>query len=427
MSPSVSPYSPAAPSQYGERDVLLEDAWRHGTTAARELGLTYSLTPMPAEDPGAWCCTLHRDGREVPGGRGSGKGAEPAARVGALFEALEHHLTAELPTEGEAFLLGAHEIAAGPLGCEAAATLLAEGPDLPMACLPYQSLNGDGELAVPLFWNTPDYLTDQGRARAGYGDTYPYDSVCRYSMNNGWAAGTTPTEALVHAVNEIIERDAMSLLLVDQFITRTPGTLRVVDPRILPADLRACHRAAETRVGQPVSLLEATTDLGVPAYWAYTPAPAGAPARIRGAGASLSPHYAAERALTELVQTHSAATTLPLAAQPSQGHTRRHPALHRCHLADFSTVLPRATTVPFTDRPSPATPQAHLEALLRTLSHRGFTAYARHRHVSEHLAVVNVIVPGLERFVLVTDDQIVLPGRRGLDRHRQRRTATAPK
>ncbi|MFG2911461.1 YcaO-like family protein [Kitasatospora sp. NPDC048298] len=208
-------------------------------------------------------------------------------------------------------------------------------------------------------------------------------------------------------------------------LTRTPHTLRVVDPRTLPTDLRACHHTAETRVGQPVSLLDATTDLGVPVYWAYTPAAAGTPARIRGAGASLSPRCAAERALTELVQIHSTATAL--AVRPAPGHTRRHPALHRCHLADFSAALPHATVIPFADRPAPATPRAHLAVLLRTLSRRGFTAYARRHHVGAHLAVVNVVVPGLERFVLVTDGQLVLPGRRGLDRHRQRRAATTPR
>ncbi|MFG2848317.1 YcaO-like family protein [Kitasatospora sp. NPDC048296] len=427
MSPSVSSSPPTELPQHGERGALLEDAWRHGTAAACELGLTSSFAAVPADAPGAWCCTLYRDGREVPGGRGSGKGPEPAARVGALFEALEHHFTAALPPASEVFLHGAHEIATGPLGCEAVSSLLAEGPDQPMACLLYQSLTGDEDLAVPLFWNTPDYLADQCQARVDYGDTYPYHSVCRYAMNNGWAAGTTPTEALVHAVNEIIERDAMSLLLIDQFITRTPDTLRVLAPDTLPAGLRTRHEAAEDRVGGPVSLLEATTDLGIPVYWAYTPAPPGTPARIRGAGASLSPHYAVERALSELVQTHSAATAMPGAATPLQGHTRRHPALYRCHLADFSTALPRAATVPFTDRPAPATPKAHLNVLLQTLSRRGFTAYTRHRYVSEHLAVVNVVVPGLERFVLVTDDQIVLPGQRGLARHRQAQTAVAPR
>jgi hypothetical protein len=53
---------------------------------------------------------------------------------------------------------------------------------------------------------------------------------------------------------------------------------------------------------------------------------------------------------------------------------------------------------------------AHLNALLRALTRRGFTAYVRHHCVSDHVTVLDVIVPGLERFVPSTDDHVVLPG-----------------
>lgn len=392
-----------------------------------ELGLTFTLDPVPQRDPGAWTCVLYRGGREVPEGRGSGKGDEAAARVGAVFEALEHHLTATLPDPRQVVACGAHELAAGPLGAEAVARLLAEGPDEPLACLPYRSLTDPSEqLLVPVFLNVPHYLCEVGRRAmaARYQDAYPYTGVCRYAMNNGWAAGTTRTEALVHALNEIIERDGMSLLLIDQFLTPAPGpgSLRVVDPAALPGQLQQLYRSAETRLGAPVWLLEATTDLAVPVFWAYTPAPPGTPARIRGAGASLSRAYAAERALSELIQLHSAAT-LPEAHTPARGRTRPYPALHRCYLADFSGPRPQATTVAFSDDPAPATPDAHLEHLLNALTYRGYTAYARTHHLSDNLAVCNVIVPGLERFVLVTDDMIVLPGTRGLTHHQRARRA----
>ncbi|MFF3487322.1 YcaO-like family protein [Streptomyces sp. NPDC002701] len=423
--------------QCGERGMDLAGAWQHGVAAAGELGLTFTLDPVPETDPGAWECVLYRDGRQVPGGRGSGKGDEPAARVGALFEALEHHLTATLPDTDEVVLCSARQIAAGPLRGEAVARLLAEGPDEPLACLPYRSLSDDSqELLVPVFLNVPDYLNDSRRtAAARYADAYPYTGVCRYAMNNGWAAGATWAEALVHALNEIIERDAMSLLLIEQFLPPAPepGSLRVVEPTALPGRLQQLHQSAQSRLKAPVHLLEATTDLDVPVFWAYTPAPPGTPARTRGAGASLSRAYAAERALSELIQIHSCASRpaaqAAQAARPATGRTRSYPALHRCHLADFSRHLPDATTVAFPDHPTPATPQGHLHNLLHKLARRGYTAYARAHHLSDHLSVCNVIVPGLERFVLVADDMPVLPGTRGNAHHHRPRPAqtdTAP-
>ncbi|GGX18946.1 YcaO-like family protein [Streptomyces lomondensis] len=401
--------------QRGEREADLETALRHGSAAVAELGLTARLEPLPRERPGAWWCTLERDGVPVPQGYGAGKGEEPAARVGAVFEALEHHLCGTLPPPAQLVLRRPRQLAEGPLGGEAVMTALADGPDLPLACLPYRPL-GDGDPTdVPLFYNVPGYISASAHRRGALGDHYPYEAAGRYSMNNGWAAGATVTDALVHALNEINERDAMSLLLARQFLTPRPAPLRVVDPNTLPADLAALHQDAEDRVAGPVSLLEMTTDLSIPAYWAYTPAPPAAAARLRGAGSSLSAHYAAERALSELVQIHSVLTARPGTVRRPKACTEKYPALHRCHLADFSTRLSSARTVPFTDTPSPATPAEHLTRLLERFRACGMAAWAREHHVTGHLAVVNVLVPGAERFVLVTDGTPVLPGRRALN------------
>ncbi|GAA1340392.1 YcaO-like family protein [Saccharothrix algeriensis] len=402
-----------AGARSGERAVDLARAWSHGNRALAELGLTAHLTPVPPGDPGAWRCVLRRDGEPVVGGDGSGKGASPAARVGALFEALEHHLSRDLPADGVR-VLGAHEAADGLAG-DAAFAVLAAGPDRPLACLPYRDLLDGSERALPVFLSAPDHLRrDRAAQRAALGDTYDYSAARRYSLNSGWAAGTTPVEAAVHAINEIIERDAMSLLLVERFLVRRPAPLRVTRPDTLPDDLAALHRRAEDLLGQPVHLVDMTTDLGVPAYWAHTAAPAGRPARVRGCGASLSARYAAERALTELVQIHSIATH---EADPRAGRVPRttaHPALHRCYLADL-TAPGRVRPVAFADTDAPATPQDHLDALLRLLDRAGYRAWAWQRHVTDHLAVLNTCVPGMERFMLVTDGALVLPGRRGLD------------
>jgi ribosomal protein S12 methylthiotransferase accessory factor len=413
--------------QCGERGTGIERAWQHGLAAVAELGLTARLRPVPAEDPGSWSCVLHRDGRPVEHGAGSGKGAEEVAGVGAVFEALEHHLGLGdgLPPAEHVRALPAHRVADRG---DAALGLLAEGPDRPVGCLPYLNLHestvhhdglrGGTVRDIPIFLSTPGYLDPRhAGARAALGDTYDYSAARRYALNSGWAAGASTDEALVHAINEIVERDAMSLLLISRFLARTPAPLRVVDPATLPPALAALHHRASSRTGLPVRLLEMTTDLGVPAYWAHVPAPAGVPARVRGCGASLSAHYAAERALTELIQIHSITTTEPSAPAPA-ACTTRYPALHRCHLADFSD--PDPVRVPFTDTTAPATPREHLAVLLDRLHARGFTAWAWPRHITEHLAVLNVCIPGTERFVLVTDGQLVLPGPRG------RTTRTTP-
>ena len=120
-----------------------------------------------------------------------------------------------------------------------------------------------------------------------------------------------------------------------------------------------------------------------------------------------------------MIQIHSIATheTDPRAGRVPR--TTDYPALHRCYLADL-TAAGAVRPVAFADTDAPATPREHLDTLLRHLDRAGYRAYGWPRHVTPHLAVLNVCVPGLERFMLVTDGVPVLPGRRGRD-HRTRR------
>ncbi|EWM18075.1 YcaO-like family protein [Kutzneria sp. 744] len=399
-------------NQFGERQSSLDQAWQKGLRAVAELGLTAEVTAASDNNPGAWTCRLLRDGVPVPGGFGSGKGNREAARVGAVFEALEHHLSGRAGLPPAATLRDPHAIAAGPLRSDVAVTMLTEGPARPIACLRYESLTGDRGTDVPIFLSMPDFLA-KGAAelRAGLGDHYDYTTVGRYSANNGWAAGADATEAMVHALNEIIERDALSLLLIEHFLAARP--IRLVDRATLPGDLMALLASTEEAVGARVHLIDMATDLGIPAYYAYLPSAPGQPARMRGCGASLSRHYAIARSLTELVQLHAMAQ-LGEREEKRTVWTTSYLELHACYLADFSPGIPNAHVVAYEDSEAPATPSGHLKALLAALREAGLPAYVRQQWMSENLAVVNVFVPGLERFMLVTDGQLVVPGPRGV-------------
>ncbi|MDP9793042.1 ribosomal protein S12 methylthiotransferase accessory factor [Catenuloplanes nepalensis] len=409
--------------QDGERALSLPEAHRRGMAAAAELDLRVDCTAVLDGDPAVWTATLWRGDDPVPSGLGLGKGPSAAARVGAIFEALEHHLSGLRGlADGGPALRPAGEISRDPaLRRDVALGLLGELPDGPMGCLPFRAVTSGAEVGVPLFLSVPDYLDEAaGPLRESLGDHYDYAGVSRYSCNNGWAAGTDPVEAAVHALNETIERDALSLLLIDQFLGRRPSPLVLIEASTLPDDLAALVSVAETILGRRPHLIDMTSDLGVPAVLAYLPAPDGAPARIRGAGASLSRHYAIARAVSELVQVHLASSlgTIHSAfagmAPVRHDWTKPYPALHACYLADLRTRLAGATGVPYQETEAPATTAGHYDRLIDALCRRGFTPLRRDHYVTGNLAVVNVFVPGLERFMLVTDGQVVVPGERGM-------------
>ena len=409
--------------QDGERALSLSEAHLRGMAAAAELDLRVDCTTVLDGDPAVWTATLWRGDGPVPSGLGLGKGNSAAARVGAVFEALEHHLSGLRGiTDGGTTLRTAGEISRdAALRHDVALGLLGDLPDGPMGCLPFRAVSSGAEVDVPLFLSVPDYLDEEADPlRESLGDQYDYTSVSRYSCNNGWAAGTDPVEAAVHALNETIERDALSLLLIDQFLGRRRSPLVLIEASTLPDDLAALVSAAEAILGQRLYLIDMTSGLGVPAILAYLPAPDGEPARIRGCGASLSRHYAIARAVSELVQVHLASTLgnihSAFTAMTPVRHdwTKPYPALHACYLGDFSTRLDDATLVAYRDTEAPDTVAGHYNALIDVLTRRGLTPLRRDHYVTGNLAVVNIFVPGLERFMLVTDGQVVVPGERGM-------------
>ncbi|GGT35098.1 YcaO-like family protein [Streptomyces chromofuscus] len=405
-------------SQAGERERSLSDAFQHGMSAARSLGFDVHIRALSETDPGAWACELWKDGEQVPGGSGLGKGSREAARAGALFEALEHYVSeSDYLDSASVQKISSHAIAApdGPLYRDQAVRLLGELADEPIGCLEYREIFSGANMPVPIFLSTPGYVDAGTTFRASLGDNFDYSAVWRYSSNNGWAAGVTAAEATVHALNEVVERDAFSLLLIGQFLRSRPKSLRVVDRETLPRELVDLAAHADRITGRTVHLIDMTTDVSIPAFLAFLPPENGTPARIRGCGASLSSDYAAYRALAELVQIQSAVA----AGAPPAPNLRRddtmlpYPPMQACRLADFTDRLPDARRVYFEPTSPPATPKAHLQELLRRLSDRGYSVLRRQAATPEGLAVVNVLVPGMERFMLVTDGILVLPGPRG--------------
>jgi ribosomal protein S12 methylthiotransferase accessory factor len=401
-----------------ERTVSLAEAWRRVTGALRELGLHPKLEDVGAGgDPTAWRCELVDDSGTAPfGAKGGGKGNPAEARVGAVFEALEHHLTGPGSFEQDQVWLRLAGDVAADLPTEVSSRLLADSAGEQLACWQYTALRGDGELAVPVYLSSPWYVEDSGRPlRELVGDRFDYRAVGRYSTNSGCAIGVTEAEAVVHATNEIIERDAVSLLLVRSFFAEGHRP-RLVDRASLPPELAGLLTAVEERIGTAVDLLDITSELGVPTMFAYGP-PAPDRPHLRGVGTSLDARYATRRALTELLQFMLLQEHVLPGGDPVAhlAVLRKYPALYRCGYADLTAHLDRARVVPFAERAYPADVAGHLDELVNALAANGFTPYVRMaRTLPSGITAVHVYVPGMEHFGLVSQGLPILPGRRAM-------------
>jgi ribosomal protein S12 methylthiotransferase accessory factor len=405
-----------AAHQWGERHYTLDEALHNITEEIDRLGLTADLYAATEDDLGAWRCELRYKGKKVA--QGNGKGTRKAAQVGALYEAFEHYQARPESHRPHIRTRSSHGISAGPLREEHSVSLLAEFEDLPIGCLPYADLTGGSVVDVPAYLTMPYYAQDGSVARGirgRVGDDYPYASTqaIRYSSNNGWGSGADITEATLHGLNEVIERDATSLLLITQFLSENPSPLKVLDPGSLPRSLRDLVYLAERQLGDSIHIIDMTTDIGVPSYTAFLRS-TGPASVVRGAGTSLSRYYAVARAVTELAQTHSISTGLSPDIQISHELVKPYPRLHRCLLSDFANQLPGAEIISYQESAPISSPGEHLAKVMSALRDSGFSIHRWTAFEGENSAVVSVLVPGLERFFLVSDGNVVVPGDRGL-------------
>lgn len=92
-----------------------------------------------------------------------------------------------------------------------------------------------------------------------------------------------------------------------------------------------------------------------------------------------------------------------------------YPALHACGRFDLTDHLRDAVMIPFAAAGRvPHRPHAQLRKVIAILAARGYTPYRRTvATLSGEITAVHVIVPDLDRFMLISDGNLVLPGPRG--------------
>lgn len=373
------------------------------------MDLNYELTTIGTQDSiQTHRCTLFdKAHKELVVGNGKGLGQQSLAS--AVFEALEHLFVTFPPQSGireipVRDIFEREELRQDPAG----QIIKRWNPSTKLSCRLYKPLHDGGEIYYPLFLSAP------GR---GF-PSIPMNALApatKYSSNNGTAIGLGTTEALIHGISEVVERDALSCFLLQTFVAKRPKPIRLIARDRLPFELADLLREAEKIIGQNIRLLDITTDLLIPAILASSTTDRGVP--FVGSGASLSKSYAVERSLLELVQSfHLHTDTL---RREDESFLRRFANLPRyqdCLRLDLTHCS--LASIRYDDMVGSYDCPENLEAYLRQLTQQvelhGYSVFFHHVY-SSALGVdcVHCIVPGLEKFHLVRYGQPVLPSIRG--------------
>lgn len=348
---------------------------------------------------------------------GSGKGYRACAQTGACFEALEHYLTDYHGLDAPLELWPAHSFSrTGYFSDDSLLDVVMQDPHAQIACRRYHSPLDNHSFCYPVALSLPSY------AQAPVaGDTFNYASLKRYCSNSGIAIGATYNEAVLHAINECLERDALSLFLLDHFYYQHDQALLMLERPQGDTPLAQVWHDAEAELGAEVMVLDISNEFCARTYLAFT-SPATRPVGLFGCGTSLDATHAVRRALTELVQLQLGAR-LPEVARHidlQQRHLAAFPRLQRCLQLDTDHLLARTRQYRITLPPwgpnRPLAEQIHL--LARNIHDHGRALGVSVMYQSNTgITLANVVVPGLERFYIVSSGNVVIPQARGMALH----------
>lgn len=407
-----------------ERTTSPEDALASAHAYVRDAALrvVFDESVDPAGESHVIRCALHRSDSDdaAPLSRSTGKGVTATqSRASAFFEAIEH-AAADRCLPGQAPDWDVREL--GPLpsphpdrAYEFARRARQGRPVQTLRFVPTKQSPTQDDLHYPRV--ACDFTYEMSDA------DHDLFYLRRLASSNGYASGVNVEDATLHAVHEIVERDAASEYLLSPLDPDWSAT-RIEDP--LPTHLAGLKDSIEALTGTRahVVLLPSVAGAVVMAYTTVNGVLA------QGYGCGVDETVATERALTELHQEWVAEvegiTWQDEGGQPS-GQLDRYP-----NMAALTVLQPPRTNI---SRPL-STATGNRTGVIDELAANGYSTFVRtvfewaSHDGTATVAVVHVRVPGLEDFTTLLMNFPVLPTGRlwqaDLARHLTRKATPTP-
>lgn len=394
-----------------ERIAIPKDAIRNALDFLSNQNVETHFTTI-GDDITTIICKLMKSGDVVA--TGIGKGINEQCKASALFEAIEHYFWGLTTPTTEPI----------KLNLEGKDNFLKNAcPDFNYICGSnhvefsriefYQLGNNHNLILYPFFLTNPFW---KPTSELEYKSITSY-SLMRYSSNSGTASGLTKDEAILHALLECIERDAIGIELLRTIVRKKPMPVRRLTEKSLPENINQLIIRLNADSSQLHGIWDiSTSDIKVPVILVCV-LDLITKRKYFGSGSSLIVDYAIERALLEAVQSmHMWRTKEDL--PPQNEITPNTPLYLRCMLdRGYFGYRGGETNIDITEVFSPITHRNltvkdQIEIIKGQLTESGFNVFQRSL-IEDKINVSQVVIPGLELFHLVTSRIPVLPGHRG--------------
>ncbi|KTD46535.1 hypothetical protein Lqui_2460 [Legionella quinlivanii] len=222
---------------------------------------------------------------------GGASGSEPQAKVKALFESLEKSIGISLYKND---LLNQYSFSTASSPSTGFLTKHQLMPKL---------LLEEGYQKNPYPWIELHQLANKRSMYYPLALIYPFidEHIASLSNDIGLAIGATRDEAIIHGINQWVERDAYSLFLLKTVLHHNPVPARVIRKNSLPPSIAQIIAAIEQHYDENILVVDISSDNAIPAFVVSFTRQTML-LQPQGFGASLSKEAALKQALYESVQ-----------------------------------------------------------------------------------------------------------------------------
>ncbi|MFN7094317.1 MAG: YcaO-like family protein, partial [Burkholderiales bacterium] len=337
---------------------------------------------------------------------GFGKGIEHnQARLSAQYEALEFYtsIISNFPDYPYLYLsyTQAEQQGYNILNDKVPAALLSneELKNVPLAWVEFtEYYDSNDKVLVPALSTHPGYLNKPFSE-----DKFDYSSIYIEFTNNGTAIGCSLSDALIHAISEVVERDSISKLLINSLLKENQP-ITEIDLRTLPQHQNHLVKHIQKECPDSViKVFKSENVLDMPVYAAVLyhqnfmlP--------IKGFGASLNNDYALERALLEVLEQYHAYHYGPKEeAELALKALAKHPQLLKCLVWDIDRISKKTILKPYSaqELDLPTDSKAYLNILINKCYQKGFKIYLSKRFMKNNIYTIQVIIPQADEFFAI--------------------------
>ncbi|WKC46929.1 YcaO-like family protein [Pseudomonas veronii] len=401
-----------------ERELEAAAAITLGLETAAAQGFTVNLRSIGDNIKTTICEFVDKNAGVGVASIGMGKGIGRQSMASAIFEAHEHLFSIGKISSCGLKLLKLDINGRDSLlieSCPDLHSIIGNHPSL-FSRTEYTEFNNSSEILDYPYFLTNPYFEPVDKLEVKVLKSF---SLRRYSTNSGTASGTNKSEALLHGLLEVVERDSIGIALLATILKKEPIPVKKYKYDLLTPNLQLLFNNVKVETGGDLHVWDISSDIGLPTALAALTVGGMQGSRYFGSGASLSPSYAIERAVLESVQYYQL-HLLNGKVKPRSGAQMQTnlPTYVQCFLeAGFfgyrgGTVLANHAKIWDAESDATQTPDKQLSLIVGKLKACGFKSYWRSLSDGP-VVVMQVVVPRLERFHLVARGVPVAPGPRG--------------